>query len=438
MSRRLIATPLSLGAPLLGVLVAGALLLSASPAQAQELRRVHRLADYQPAPAVQTELLAVQKQLDEGHGTDAIAALRALLTRQDDPAARFMLANALFGAEDHEGAAREYTRILVTFPYDIAVMGNLGRALFLADRRDEARQWFARCVAEQETPELLDLLAQCHLDMGDYAAAILVLERRLALDGGNNVVRTQLARLHLMCNDAREAVRLAQEGLEQESLDAELLRILANAHLREGVLDQARIVLEVLEITEQATAADRRMLADLHLHGGASFEAARLYRTLVAGGEPELEDRRRLAIALWKSGEREAARDELRELVQDSPEDAVLLLFFGRVLVVLAAYEEALDPLQRAIVLDPRNAEALLLRAEACLRLGRLDEAELAFREAAPLEGAGARSLAGRGEVALARGETEEALELYRQAQALDPADNRIYDRLLVLRKRYR
>lgn len=221
----------------------------------------------------------------------------------------------------------------------------LGRAYAMIDDLDAAAELFRRALdaaeARKDPAEAVRfavLLANAHVDKGDFTAAEALLERTMTLapDANDPVLRARVywsqSRLHSMQNNSREAARYARKALE-------LLELTENTHYTA----RAHQLLAHIELDrkhpEHALELVRKGLA--MLEQGANVERA-LFR---------LEEAR----ALVQLGEREEAASIAMEcagqLADASPFEA------GRGYAVVAEVFEQLGDRAKARELYELAAE---------------------------------------------------------------------------------
>jgi predicted Zn-dependent protease len=166
-----------------------------------------------------------------------------------------------------------------------------------------------------------------------------------------------------------------------------------------------------------ALVAAREELADLHLSRGRIGDAIEQLEA-IAALEPSVPGRLvDVALALARSGQREAARVTLRRAADKHPGSAIVLAALGRVWLETALAEEDYVALENAIAaLRPlarrpdATSEVLTSLGEALLMAGNVADAERTLQQAVarqPVAPAAYRHLAEaarrRGHAAIAR-----------------------------------
>lgn len=126
----------------------------------------------------------------------------------------------------------------------------------------------------------------------------------------------------------------------------------------------------------------------------------------LAQGSKSVEALTQQATEDYRRGNFSAARDELRQALEEAPQNADLWRYLGQANAKLNEMDSAINDFQRSLSLDPQNAQTHF-------NLGLL------YRR---------------------KGQTNKALEMYRQGLALDandPGANQVYASLLMVSERY-
>lgn len=125
------------------------------------------------------------------------------------------------------------------------------------------------------------------------------------------------------------------------------------------------------------------------------------------------------ALALYQSGDFEAAREAALELLQASPQDPSLLRLAGKAGVELG-HDDAVGQLEQAVGADSENPDAWRDLADALLAAGHIEDASNAIKQAVERRPDDVALLVDLAHVAHASGNTEVAIGTLEQVLELD------------------
>ena len=304
--------------------------------------------------------------------------------------------------DDYAGALPLLEAVLEAPHAPSGAAGDLGRALALLGRRDEAIPWLRRAVAESprdaaprfrlgqllaQDPDLA-LAAEGRRLLAGYEESRLRARRRdlllATLGEGGRDEWAELLGLLLDGGDLPEATRVAQAASVRYPADPVFAIGKARVHLLSGDPNEAAGVLAALvhapgEPLEGASLSAARWLADARLRGGDPAAAAALFdRVLEAGGEgisPVIRAAAATAFAMSGDPARALALfdqvlDRTAGPARAGPlaDSALVLEMLGRAADAESRYRESLEA-------DPANTAASLGLGELLLRAGRNGEA---------------------------------------------------------------
>ena len=151
----------------------------------------------------------------EDRHQDAVTELTAALKlAPDNPALTFELATACYAARDYERALATVNPLLRARPDDARLLKLAGYSLSQLRRMDEALPLLQRAAAiDPSDPGPQLALGRAHVQRGDYAAAIPLLEPHLAADQDGSL-HVQLARAYAGVGQREKAAALL--GRSQE------------------------------------------------------------------------------------------------------------------------------------------------------------------------------------------------------------------------------
>ena len=237
-------------------------------------------------------------------------------------------------------------------------------------------------------PQPIELLGDIHSAMGRYDEAIGFYARYLQLDDRGTRVFYKLAMTHVRNGRARDAIVPLRRALELDDRSAESHYLLGLALRDTGRSDEALKELNRAVALNGALIPPREELARFHLARGRSREAVEQLEA-IAALEPlpgRLVD---VALALARSGQREAAVVTLRRAAENHPDSPVVFAALGRVWLETAVAEEDPVALRKALTaLQPlarrpdATGEVLALHGEALLLSDQVTEAERTLQQA--------------------------------------------------------
>jgi tetratricopeptide (TPR) repeat protein len=152
---------------------------------------------------------------DEDRHQDAVTELTAAVALAPNNAVlTYELGAACYAARDFDRALKTLTPLLQARPDDLRVVKLAGFALLQLRRPEEALPLLERAAAgDSGDPGVQSALGRAHLQRGDFAAAIPLLERLLGTDEDGSL-HAQLARAYSAAGNAGKAETLLQRSQE--------------------------------------------------------------------------------------------------------------------------------------------------------------------------------------------------------------------------------
>jgi tetratricopeptide (TPR) repeat protein len=302
---------------------------------------------------------------------EAVADLeQALRLQPGEVSWRRALAAALAAAGEPERAVREWAAVLAEQPDDLD--GRRSRALLCLrlGRPDDALADCDAILERDPDDPILFVRALGRRVAGDYASCVADLDRCLALGRPEpSGVLQARARCHVAAGDLEAAVADFDRAIAGGAgADARAERGRARAEL--GDLDGA--IDDLAEVWE-ADRSDPDVAIALGgaYHGrGRLDEAALVFEQAVQAAPRHTGLRRLRAAGRFELGHRQAALDDLDELMRHEPDERSLLEFRAVVRTALWLFDQALADIEAMLARgdDPR---ALQLRAQVALFQGR-------------------------------------------------------------------
>ena len=157
-----------------------------------------------------TNLAIVRKLLDvlllSIHLDEARALNDAAFAGDDQRGERLFWSGRIHeSARDIDAARRDYRESYSLQPEQGTVCLHLARLALSDGQTDTARDWLARGISSMgESPRSLVLMAEVHNGLGEGDAALLCLDRALAIDRGNSGAHYQRARTLLRMGRRKE------------------------------------------------------------------------------------------------------------------------------------------------------------------------------------------------------------------------------------------
>jgi tetratricopeptide (TPR) repeat protein len=237
-------------------------------------------------------------------------------------------------------------------------------------------------------PQPIELLGDIHTAMERYDEAIGFYDRYLQLDDRGTRVLYKLAMANVRNGRAHDAIAPLRRAIDLGDRSPESHYLLGLALRDTGRTDEALRELNRAVAMNGALIPAREVLAGFHLARGRSRDAVEQLEA-IAALEPlpgRLVD---VALALARSGQRDAAVVTLRRAAEKHPDSPVVLAALGRVWLETAAAEEDPVALRKALTaLEPlarrpdATGEVLALHGEALLLSDQVTEAERTLQQA--------------------------------------------------------
>ncbi len=184
----------------------------------------------------------------------------------------------------------------------------------------------------------------------------------------------------------------------------------ANNLLQDGDVDHALPLLRQAVERQPSNVAALDLLAEAAQRAGLWQEARLALKSALAYQHDNIELSLRLGEVFLAMGDRSAARDVFRGIVEKHPHSDRAWAALGLLEAELGKYGEALEKLHRALEENPLLPEAQLAYGELLLLAGKPEEALAAFRSAENLLENDGQVAARIGQALLALGKPDKAL----------------------------
>jgi len=394
-------------------------------------------------------LLLMARRFDDAK----VRAEKVLAGEPKNVDAQVLLANALAGLKDLDGAVSELEEAIQLNPDRSATYANLGQLELGRGRREAAEQAFKRAV------ELAPQSAAPHLALGSFywatsrlAEAEPELTRALKAEPDNVLALRSVATFYLATSRRDHAEPYLRRVYEITKSEPAALALADFYTLQKRDAD-ARGLLEPLTKDPKTSGSASMRLAIMDRVAGHGPEAYKRIESILSLDSKQLQALILKSTFLFEDGRLDDALAAATSAVEAHPEALVAFSTLGRVQAArhqtdaaIAAYQEAvrLNPLatgakvalarlqlakgqpessvglaQDALKAEPQNADARLVLVQALIRQGELQRAEselkalrMMYPDSAPVHVQTGMLLGRKRQLAEARREFERALQL--------------------------
>ena len=239
-----------------------------------------------------------------------------------------------------------------------------------------------------ENPDILRAYAETQMKLISQDQEALdrtreALEELRRIDPEDIESMVTLGQIYLSEAETEKAVDVFQEVLIKHAGNQMVYRLLVDALMRSGRIDEAeRVLIEALEIDPYFTSA-RLGVAEMLGQQGRHREAVKLIDAAPSEELGDIELRKRLAIELHRSGDFGRALEVLDSVIEEEPGYFAGLYLRVVILSSFGDLEGALREAQRLADQFPDSLETVALLSGLYERSGRVSEA---IRELTELE----------------------------------------------------
>ncbi len=356
-------------------------------------RAAELLPDDTPAQIKAGNFMLIAGRFDDAQGL----ANRMLARQADNVDAQILLANALAGLKDTDGAVAAFEKAVVMDPQRSATYSELGSVQLVSGNQEAAAAAFRKAI------EIDPNSANAHLSFANFlwatrdgAQAEREITRALQIEPKNIVANRALSMYYMVTNRAAEAephLKIVAENMT----GPEAKYFLAEYYLRLGRLDDARATLTPLVAGNDSFV-------------GASIRLARV--EVVAKRNPE-------------------AHRVLEAALAREPKNADALVTLGKLHLSENNTINALTTLQTAVETNPRSLDAQLALGQTHALRGSVKEATKSFNDALTLDGTSVAARLGLARLQINNNAPAEAVPLMLKVVAEQP--NNLEARLLLM-----
>lgn len=293
---------------------------------------------------------------------------------------------ALLESGQHEEAMQKFKHILLKGSHEERFM--LGEELFQMGFIEEAKLLFSRLLESYpEEGEILVLLAESHIELGEEDEAILVLERVNHDDSSYPQSLLLLADLYQM----EGLFEVSEQKLQQAKLilpnEVIIDFALGELYAEQGkFLEAAKAYEKVLETEDMIAGVNinQRMAEVLSVSG--AFEVALPYYEKAMKDKMEINTLFSYAFTALQAGYNRIAIEKFTELMKLDPEYHSLYLNLAKAYEREEELENSFHAVKMGIKQDEYNKELYYYGGKLGLKISNEEEAEKLFREALALD----------------------------------------------------
>lgn len=305
-------------------------------------------------------------------------ALRMQKRDPNDVDAQVLLANALAGLKDVDGAVSAFEKAIEMEPNRSSTYSELGSVRLVSGNKEAAEQAFRKAIEIDPNSAVAHLsLANFLWSANDLQQAEQELHRTLELEPKNLTANRAMAMFYMVNNRAEAAephLKIVAEGIP----GPEPKYVLAEYYVRLGRVDDARATLTPL-------------LKDDKVFVGASVRLARI------------------EVIAKKNAE---AHRLIEAVLAREPKNPEALITRGKLYLTEGNTINALSTLQTAVEANPRSVDAQLALAETYVLRGQVKEATTAFNDTLKLDGTNMNARLGLARLQINNGSAADAVPL--------------------------
>lgn len=305
--------------------------------------------------------------------------------QQKEQAAR-LRSKALLGLERIDDAVQELGPIAEKSENSDLKL-DYARMLILANRRNEATPLYKQLYANKpEDVDILYTLGLLYLEQEEFAFAEPLMKKLLDVPDRVDEAHYFLGQIYEGQQRYPDAIEHYQQATSSNFSDQAVTRV-ASLLVKTENLHKARMWLQ--EQYEAATSNPRKAVLNriegqlLHAEKKYGDAVTAFTQALELGTEEKAEVLYARALSYEKQQDFEAAEGDLRTLLKQRPDNAMVLNALGYMLVVnTKRYEEAHELIAKAIELSPEDPAIMDSMGWVLFRLGKLKQAETWLRKA--------------------------------------------------------
>jgi len=308
-------------------------------------------------------------------------------------AAHNNLGNVYLRQGSHDDAQAAFRRAVQLDPKFGDANFNLATELRRRGKLDEAATHFRRAVATNaKSLNAHTSLGATLLDMGDARGAVRAFETAVKLKPDHAEALGNLGFALSKAGEHTTALEVLDRAQKLDPKSTVVMRNRGTVLARMSRYDEARQCLENVVELEPTSAAAHCNLGNVLRDSGAPAEALKRFRKAVALDPNLVEARIGLSLALRDVGRHDEARDEGRQLVQNQPESAAVLMFEGERCAEQDDTKGAVAAFRRVIELSSANTDAHYQLGNVLMRQLKTTEAIACYQRVLALDPLHARA----------------------------------------------
>jgi tetratricopeptide (TPR) repeat protein len=340
-----------------------------------------RAADVMPDAGVQIKagnLLLLARRFDDAK----VRATKALDLDHKNVDAQILLANALAGLKDLDGAVAQLEEAIRLNPDRSATYSNLGQIELTRGKREEAERAFRRAVQLAPKSGTAHLALANFLWMtGQLPGAEQELTEALAVEPDNPLTHRAAASLYIATNRRDQAESHLRRVLDLTKSTQSALALADYYVVQKREMD-ARKVLEPLASVPATSSIANARLAVLDRNDGHADASYNRLESVLRAEPSNLEAQVLKGSFLLSDGRLDDALKIAADAVEKHREGVPAYYLLGRVQTARKQNEAAIAAYQEVIRLNPLASDAKLDLARLQLVSGRTDTS-VAFAEEA-------------------------------------------------------
>jgi len=389
-------------------------------------------------PKVQEEeilnLQAVLELISDDQLDEAAVNILGMLDRNevDSPVFDFTLGNIYFQSDELEEAAVHYQNAVNKFPNYRRAWKNLGIIYIREQNFEEAIPALTKVLELGETTSIIyGLLGYAYSSTDNFLSAESAYRNAIMLDPETIDWKMGLARSFFKQERFAEAISLTKLLLTEDSENADLWLLQANAYIGLNQPMEAAEIYELVDMLGKSTVDSLYILGDIYINEELYNIASDSYLKAMEVDTGNDADR---AIRAAKILAARSAFEETKELVEaiktkhgSSLEESTqidLLRLEARISVAQGKGDEEAKILEEIVEIDPLDGEALILLGQYYSRNEDPDKAIFYYELAQDIEGFEADANIRHAQLLVGLGKYAEALPLLRRAQQVNYREN--------------
>ena len=337
--------------------------------------------------------------------------------------AHFNLGNVLLDLDDASGALEAFLRAIDCKPDSATAHFNAGNACLRLGHLVEAIDLYRKALTlKADFVDALVAKGVALLDLGRAEESISAFRAALAITPNYAEVYFNLSGALLAQGDTEGAIGALRQAisLKPNYFDA-CLRLGSTLGGIKRFEESKDALSSALAIRADDIDA-LTVLANVHAETGDKNAAVECYRRMLEKAPDNAELQSDVGVALTKLGRPEDSLPVFRRALELSPDIAVIHSNLGVALKKLGRYKEAVASYRRALALKPDFPEALNNMGTVLHKLGQVAEAEKSYRSALALQPTNSDIHNNIGTLCQNLGHLTEAASSYRRSLECDPS----------------